>query len=67
MEKSDVIRVTPNEAHRRIESGKAVLVCAYESDEKCQSMLLEGAETLHEFEDRLPEIPQEQEVIFYCA
>jgi hypothetical protein len=67
MEKSDVIRISPNEAHRRIDSGKAILVCAYESDEKCRSMLLEGAETLHQFEGKLPHIPGEQEVIFYCA
>jgi len=67
MEKSAVTRISPSEAHRRIDAGKAILVCAYDSDEKCEAMHLEGMETLHHFQDRLPTIPKEQEVIFYCA
>jgi hypothetical protein len=54
------------EARRRMNSGKAILVCGYESDEKFQSLHLQGAESLHHFRSRLPDIPKEQEIIFYC-
>jgi hypothetical protein len=50
-----------------MDSGKALLVCAYEADEKFQSMPLEGAESLHQFRQRLPDISKDQEIIFYCA
>ncbi len=67
MEKSDVKRISPEEARRRIDSGKAILVCGYEPDEKFQAMHLEGAESLHQFRARLSEIQKDQEVVFYCA
>jgi hypothetical protein len=67
MQKSEVTRISPSEARRRIDTGEAILVCAYDSDEKCEAMHLEGMETLHHFQDRLPIIPKELEVIFYCA
>ncbi|MDY6848511.1 MAG: rhodanese-like domain-containing protein [Geoalkalibacter sp.] len=67
MEKSQVRRIEPKEARRRMDAGKAILVCAYESDEKFQYAQLEGAESLNHFRARLPDIPKEQEIIFYCA
>ena len=67
MEKSEVRRVTPEEARRRMDSGKAILVCGYEPEEKFKAMHLAGAESLSSFLARLPGIPREQEVIFYCA
>lgn len=67
MEKSEVTRVTPEEARRKMDAGQAILVCGYESDEKFHSMHLEGAESLSRFQARLPDIPKEQEIIFYCA
>ena len=67
MAKEDVMRIEPDEAQRRLSSGEAMLVCAYDSDEKFDDMHLAGAISLNEFKARLPEIPQEQQVIFYCA
>ena len=67
MTKADIKRITPEEAHRRIDSGQAMLVCAYESEEKCQAMHVDGAVSLHYLLDRLPVIPPEQEIIFYCG
>jgi hypothetical protein len=54
------------ETRRRMNSGKAILVCGYESDEKFQSVHLQGAESLHHFLNRLLDIQKEQEIIFYC-
>lgn len=67
MAETTVRRITPEEARRRMDSGRALLVCAYEEDEKFQSMQLEGALSLHQFRRKLPEIPPAQEIIFYCA
>jgi len=41
MTKDDVRRIPPDEARRRVEDG-ALLVCAYDDEEKCRDMLLEG-------------------------
>jgi hypothetical protein len=59
--------VSPQEARRKADDGEALLVCAYDSDEKYRQMPLEGSISLAEFQDRLPEIPQGRELIFYCA
>ncbi len=61
------LRVKPQEVINRIKTGDAMLVCAYDSDEKFDELHLEGAISLNEFESRLPSIPKEKELIFYCA
>ena len=58
-------RISPQEAHEKVESRKALLVCAYEDEQKCRSMKLEGSMSLNELQSNLP--PKEKEIIFYCA
>jgi rhodanese-related sulfurtransferase len=60
-------RIDPRETRKKIESGEALLVCAYDDEEKCNQMHLEGAMNLQELEEKLAEIPKEKELIFYCA
>ena len=60
-------RIEPREARKKVESGEALLVCAYDDEQKCRQMHLEGAIHLQELEEKLPGIPKEQEIIFYCA
>ncbi len=60
-------RISPQEAHRQVSSGQAILVCAYEDEKRCGTMMLEGAITLKEFESRLSGFKKEQPIIFYCA
>lgn len=62
----EVRRVKPQEARRKVQEGKALFVCAYESEEMCGRMLLEGAMTLGKLNSRLSGIAKEQEIIFYC-
>ena len=45
----------------------ALLVCAYESQEKCEKHRLEGAITLTELKSKESELSTGQELIFYCA
>jgi hypothetical protein len=63
----DVPRISPAEARRRVQHGRALLVCGYEDDAKCRSMALEGAITLNELRQRLASLPKSQDLIFYCA
>jgi len=64
---AEPIRVLPEEARRKVASGSALLVCAYEDDEKCKRLYLEGAMFLTEFRSKLPVLLKDQEIIFYCA
>jgi len=63
---AEVRRVKPEEARLKVQGGKALFVCAYESEELCGGMRLEGAMTLGELNSRLAGIAKEQELIFYC-
>jgi len=67
MGKDSIRRVTPEDAHRRIQSGEALLICAYDSDEKFASFQLAGAISLGEFKERAANLRREQGLIFYCA
>jgi rhodanese-related sulfurtransferase len=67
MAPDDVQRVSPDEARRRAQAGQALLVCAYEDEDKCRAMNLAGAITLRQFRERLASVPRDREVIFYCA
>lgn len=61
------VRIGPEEAYRKVKSGEAILVCAYDDEATFPKMHLDMAISLGEFRKRLSEIPKEQEIIFYCA
>jgi hypothetical protein len=60
-------QIFAREAHERVVSGKALLVCAYRDRDACRKVQLEGSISLVEFESRLSGLPKDQEIIFYCA
>lgn len=64
---AQVIRITPEETRRKLQEGKALLVCAYDSEEQFMSLQLEEALSLPAFKAKLPALPKDQEIIFYCA
>ncbi|MBT1072195.1 ArsR family transcriptional regulator [Pelotalea chapellei] len=61
-----ISRIQPQEARRKVRAGEALFICAYDDDQKCGQMRLEGAWTLGELNNRLMEITKQQELIFYC-
>ena len=65
--KEQVVRVSPQEAYPQIIEGKALLVCAYENEKTCSTIMLERAITLKEFQGRLAGLKKDQPIIFYCA
>lgn len=64
---SEIIRVSPQEANKRVSLGKALLVCAYDDDEKHNRMNLDGSISLNQLKDREESLSKDQEIIFYCA
>lgn len=61
------IRIPPDETRQKVTSGSALLVCAYDDEEKFEKNHLEGAISLAEFKSNLSSIPKNKEIIFYCA
>jgi hypothetical protein len=64
---SEPKRVTAEEVDSKLKSGKALLVCAYEDEEKFKKLQLEGAISLNELKSKLPSLPKDQEIVFYCG
>jgi len=60
-------RVTPREIVEKVNAGAALLVCAYDNEEKFKALRLEGAISLGELKSRLNALPKDQEIILYCA
>ena len=64
---AEIERVEAEEARRKVESGDALLVCAYDDEAKCGSMKLEGAITLGELREMVPSLAKDRDIILYCA
>lgn len=61
-----VEQISVENARENVQAGKAFLVCAYD-DKRCKGYMLEGALTRREFEQYLPDLPKDQEIIIYCS
>jgi len=64
---SELLKIQPKEARDKILAGKAMLVCAYDNDEKFKKVNLEGAISLSELRVKEDSLSKDQEIIFYCA
>ncbi len=51
---TEPIRISAEEARKKVTSGEALLVCAYEDEEKFKKTHLRDAISLREFRTRLP-------------
>ncbi len=63
----EIVRIAPQQVRDAVAAGRAILVCAYDSDEKFRAMRLEGAIPLRELQSRLPSLPRDREIVCYCA
>jgi hypothetical protein len=64
---TEIERIDPDLARSHIEDGEAMLVCAYDSEDKCRQYYLEGAIPVAEFERVKDSVAPDKEIIFYCA
>lgn len=60
-------RISPEAAYDHVKSGEAILVCAYDDDERCKRIQIDGGITLHQLESQLESLQAKKEIIFYCA
>ena len=58
-------RISPQQAHTKVKSNQALLVCAYEDEAKCRMLNLEGSTSFTVFKSRVQSLPKSQELIFY--
>ncbi len=64
---SQHLRLSPQEVRTNVTSGAALLVCAYDNEEKFKRNQPNGAISLSEFKSRLSDLSKDQRIIFYCA
>jgi rhodanese-related sulfurtransferase len=64
---ADAIRIAPEEARKKVISGTALFVCAYDDEKKFKQFHPAGAIPLSEFRSKLPFLNKDHEIIFYCA
>lgn len=60
-----VERITVEQARDALKSGRALLVCAYDDDSKCERNGLQGVLSLRDLEARAGS--RDRDIIFYCA
>lgn len=61
----DVQRVSPADIYEKVQTGEALLVCAYPDDEKFAKSNLKGAISFKRFETMLKDIDQSKLIVFY--
>ena len=58
-------RIPPEEVREKVLSESALLVCAYNDEEKFKRLQLENAISLGNFYSKVESLHKEQEIIFY--
>lgn len=62
---NEIKRVSPENVREKIQSGNALLICAYDDDGKYGRMRLQGSIAFSEFKSGISEIAKDREIIFY--
>jgi hypothetical protein len=62
----EAVRISSEEARKKVQAGRALLVCAYADYAKFMKYHLEGAITLFDLNAREGKLSKDQEIIFYC-
>jgi hypothetical protein len=61
-----VPRATVDEVRDKLKDDSALLICAYDEDEKFKQNHLEGALSMKEFKAIESTLPRDREIVFYC-
>ena len=62
---SEPIRISVEKVRQKVNEGSALLVCAYNDDQKFQKFHLESAISLAEFKSKVSALRKDQMIIFY--
>ena len=60
-------RTTAIEVREKVLKESALLVCAYDDDDKFEKYHLGGAISLSEFKSKTSDLDKNQEIFFYCS
>jgi hypothetical protein len=60
-------KINVEQARHDVEVSDALLVCAYDSQEKFAANHLQGAESLDNLRSQEKSLSEQRELIFYCA
>jgi rhodanese-related sulfurtransferase len=60
-------KIDVQQAKQNVEKSDALLVCAYDSEDKFAANHLQGAISLDDLREREDQLSQQRELIFYCA
>lgn len=61
----DAPRVSPSEARRLVEEEDALLVCAYDNEDKCDEIALPGSMPFPRLEDKQESLSRDRHLVFY--
>jgi hypothetical protein len=64
---TDPERISVEETRQKVSSESALLVCAYDADDKFKQFNLDGAMSLGNFKSKEDGLDKSKELIFYCA
>ena len=62
---ADIERISAQQTYKKVKAKQALLVCAYEDEEKWRMLNLEGSISFATFKSRANSLPKSQEIIFY--
>lgn len=62
-----ITNTTPEQAKHDAEIADALIVCAYDNEQKCRKNRIAGALTLGELRDRESDLSMQRPLIFYCG
>jgi hypothetical protein len=62
---ADIQRIDAQQAHTKVKSNQALLVCAYDDEAKCRRLNLDGSISFATLQSRAASLPKTQEIIFY--
>ena len=62
---SPITLIEPKDAFEHVKNSAALLICAYDSDEKFHKLHLDGAIPLSEFQSMSATVDKNKEMIFY--
>lgn len=57
--------IDARDAFKHVQDDSALLICAYESDEKFHKLQLDGAISLSKFQAIAPTVAKDKELVFY--
>jgi len=60
-------RIDAERALDEVNSGRAILACAYDDTDKCEKYHLSGALSLNDLQAQERTLPKDRKLIFYCA